>query len=73
VDEGPGIPPAHQSRIFDRFYRVDNSRSRRSGGAGLGLAVVQLLVAAHRGMVELHSAPGRTEFVVRLPVPSEAM
>jgi two-component system OmpR family sensor kinase len=73
VDEGPGIPSAHQSRIFDRFYRVDNSRSRRSGGAGLGLAVVQLLVAAHGGMVELHSAPGRTEFVVRLPVPSEAM
>jgi two-component system OmpR family sensor kinase len=72
VDEGPGIPPAHQSRIFDRFYRVDDSRSRRSGGAGLGLAVVQLLVAAHGGMVELHSAPGRTEFVVRLPVPSEA-
>jgi two-component system, OmpR family, sensor kinase len=70
VDEGPGIPPEHQSRIFDRFYRVDDSRSRRSGGAGLGLAVVQPLVAAHGGMVELHSTPGRTEFVVRLPVPS---
>jgi two-component system OmpR family sensor kinase len=72
VDEGPGIPPEHQSRIFDRFYRVDDSRSRRSGGAGLGLAVVQLLVAAHGGMVELHSIPGRTEFTVRLPVPTES-
>ena len=67
VDNGPGISPEHQARIFDRFYRVDDSRSRRNGGSGLGLAVVHMLVAAHRGTVHVASVPGRTEFTVRLP------
>jgi two-component system OmpR family sensor kinase len=66
-DTGPGIPPADQSRIFDRFYRVDDSRTRDRGGSGLGLAVVHSLVAAHGGTVELTSRPGATVFTVTLP------
>ncbi|MEV1117030.1 HAMP domain-containing sensor histidine kinase [Actinosynnema sp. NPDC049800] len=66
-DTGPGIPPADQSRIFDRFYRVDDSRTRDRGGSGLGLAVVHSLVAAHGGTVELTSRPGATAFTVTLP------
>ncbi|WNV81925.1 HAMP domain-containing sensor histidine kinase [Umezawaea sp. Da 62-37] len=67
VDSGPGIPAADQARIFDRFYRVDNSRARHRGGSGLGLAVVQSLVTAHGGTVEVDSGPGRTAFTIRLP------
>jgi two-component system, OmpR family, sensor kinase len=67
VDSGPGIPVEHQPRIFDRFYRADDSRARSNGGSGLGLAVVQMLVVAHGGTIELDSVPGRTAFTVRLP------
>jgi two-component system OmpR family sensor kinase len=67
VDYGPGIPADHQARIFDRFYRVDDSRARGNGGTGLGLAVVQMLVEAHGGTIEVESEPGRTAFTVRLP------
>jgi two-component system OmpR family sensor kinase len=67
ADTGPGIPPADRSRIFDRFYRVDDSRTRDRGGSGLGLAVVHSLVAAHGGTVELSSRPGSTVFTVTLP------
>ncbi|WP_238412684.1 sensor histidine kinase [Saccharothrix deserti] len=66
-DAGPGIAPADQARIFDRFYRVDDSRTRDRGGSGLGLAVVHSLVAAHGGTVELTSRPGSTVFAVGLP------
>ncbi|HEX8864276.1 MAG TPA: HAMP domain-containing sensor histidine kinase [Lentzea sp.] len=66
-DTGPGIPEADQARIFDRFYRVDNSRTRQRGGSGLGLAVVQSLVEAHGGTIELTSRPGSTVFTIRLP------
>jgi two-component system OmpR family sensor kinase len=66
-DTGPGIPEADQARIFDRFYRVDNSRTRQRGGSGLGLAVVQSLVQAHGGTVTLTSHPGSTTFTIRLP------
>jgi two-component system OmpR family sensor kinase len=69
VDNGPGIAAQHQPRIFDRFYRVDGSRSRGQGGTGLGLAVVHMLVVAHGGTVELASEPGRTALTVRLPTP----
>jgi two-component system, OmpR family, sensor kinase len=68
ADTGPGIPDEHQARIFDRFYRVDDSRSRRSGGTGLGLAVVEMLVSAHGGTITVESEPGRTVFTVRFPV-----
>jgi two-component system OmpR family sensor kinase len=67
TDTGPGIPSADQARIFDRFYRVDDSRARNRGGSGLGLAVVHSLIAAHGGTVELTSEPGRTTFTIRLP------
>ncbi|GHH60316.1 sensor histidine kinase [Lentzea cavernae] len=66
-DTGPGIPAADQARIFDRFYRVDDSRTRQRGGSGLGLAVVQSLVEAHGGTIELASRPGSTVFTIRLP------
>jgi two-component system OmpR family sensor kinase len=67
VDNGPGIPADHQARIFDRFYRVDDSRARRNGGSGLGLAVVHMLIAAHGGTIRVDSESGRTTFTVRLP------
>jgi two-component system, OmpR family, sensor kinase len=67
MDTGPGIPPGHHARIFDRFYRVDDSRARRNGGSGLGLAVVHMLIDAHGGTIRVDSQPGRTVFTVRLP------
>jgi two-component system OmpR family sensor kinase len=66
-DTGPGIPEADQARIFDRFYRVDDSRTRQRGGSGLGLAVVQSLVQAHGGTITVASRPGATTFTIRLP------
>ncbi|WP_433267674.1 sensor histidine kinase [Actinosynnema sp. CS-041913] len=66
-DSGPGIPTADQHRIFDRFYRVDNSRTRDRGGSGLGLAVAHSLVAAHGGTITLESHPGATTFTIRIP------
>ncbi len=58
ADTGVGIPPNELPHVFDRFYRVDRSRSRATGGAGLGLAVVKYLVEAHGGRVWVRSAPG---------------
>jgi heavy metal sensor kinase len=54
-DTGPGIPAAHRDRIFDRFYRVDRSRSREEGGVGLGLAIARWAIAANGGQIELTS------------------
>ncbi|MEV0827476.1 sensor histidine kinase [Nonomuraea rubra] len=68
ADEGPGLAPGEASRVFDRFYRADGSRARATGGAGLGLAIVRSIVAAHGGRVELRSAPGQgAAFEIRLP------
>jgi signal transduction histidine kinase len=68
TDEGPGMDPADAGRAFERFYRVDTSRTRSAGGTGLGLAIVSSLVAAHGGSVELTTAPGEgASFTVRLP------
>lgn len=58
ADQGIGISPEHQSRVFERFYRIDQSRSRADGGAGLGLAIVKWAVGRMRGTVELDSVPG---------------
>ncbi|MBL9134362.1 MAG: hypothetical protein JNK85_00775 [Verrucomicrobiales bacterium] len=67
-DAGRGIAPEHQPRLFDRFYRVDVSRSRDQGGAGLGLAIVKTLVEAHGGRIEVASQLGKgSTFTVRLP------
>jgi len=57
-DDGPGIPKEKHNRIFERFFRVDEHRSRQLGGTGLGLAIVKHLVQAHGGRIELESAPG---------------
>jgi two-component system OmpR family sensor kinase len=57
-DHGPGIAPEHAARVFERFYRVDASRTRESGGAGLGMAIVAAIVEAHHGRVELAPTPG---------------
>ncbi|HMO10117.1 MAG TPA: HAMP domain-containing sensor histidine kinase, partial [Actinotalea sp.] len=57
-DHGPGIAPEHAGRVFERFYRVDAARGRESGGAGLGLAIVSAIVAAHAGDVTLSSTDG---------------
>nr|BFE76783.1 hypothetical protein GCM10020092_100840 [Actinoplanes digitatis] len=66
TDEGPGIPAELQPHIFERFARGDGSRSREAGSTGLGLSIVHAVVTAHGGTVSVHSAPGRTEFTVRL-------
>ncbi|MEW1845959.1 HAMP domain-containing sensor histidine kinase [Nonomuraea angiospora] len=67
-DEGPGLSPEEEARVFDRFYRADASRARATGGAGLGLAIVRSIVTAHGGRVEVRSTPGKgAAFQVRLP------
>lgn len=66
-DDGPGIDPALHDELFARFARADRSRSRDTGGSGLGLSIVRALVLAHRGEITVHSTPGNTEFVVSLP------
>ena len=67
-DTGPGIAAEHLPRLFDRFYRADASRSRSSGGAGLGLAICKAIVKAHGGEITVESAPGAgAAFTVRLP------
>ena len=66
-DDGPGIPAGLQAEVFERFARADSSRSRKDGSTGLGLAIASAVVHAHHGSIALESAPGRTEFTVRLP------
>lgn len=67
-DNGPGIPEEDQKRIFDRFYRVDKSRSKDKGGSGLGLAIVKQILEAHKSKIQLHSKPGKgSGFSFRLP------
>jgi signal transduction histidine kinase len=67
-DNGSGIAPEHLPNVFERFYRVDRSRARATGGAGLGLAIVKQLVEAHGGRVWAESAPGQgARFSFTLP------
>jgi two-component system phosphate regulon sensor histidine kinase PhoR len=69
TDEGCGIPPEHLPRIFERFYVVDKSRSRKLGGTGLGLAIVKHIAQAHGGRVTVESTPGQgSTFTLHLPV-----
>lgn len=58
ADQGPGIPASERSKIFDRFYRLDNGRSREKGGTGLGLAITRAAVEAHNGSISLLENPG---------------
>jgi two-component system OmpR family sensor kinase len=68
TDNGPGIPADLQPHVFQRFARGDGSRSRTAGSTGLGLSIVDAVVAAHGGTVSVRSAPGRTTFTVTLPL-----
>jgi two-component system, OmpR family, phosphate regulon sensor histidine kinase PhoR len=67
-DTGPGIPREHHARLFERFYRVDDARSRDLGGTGLGLAIVKHLALANGGDVSVESEPGKgSRFIIALP------
>jgi two-component system, OmpR family, sensor histidine kinase SenX3 len=69
TDRGIGIAPQHQTRVFERFFRVDPARSRATGGTGLGLAIVKHVLANHGGHVRLWSSPGTgSTFTMCLPV-----
>lgn len=69
TDRGIGIPEGEQERVFERFYRADQARSRRTGGTGLGLSIVKHAVQRHGGEVTLWSRPGRgSTFTIRLPL-----
>jgi signal transduction histidine kinase len=68
IDQGQGIALQHQTRIFERFYRVDEARSRDTGGAGLGLSIVKTLIEMMGGRIEVYSQPGEgSTFTVLLP------
>lgn len=67
ADDGPGIPPEERRRVFERFTRVDQARDRPAGGAGLGLAIVGEVVAAHGGSVVVADSEVGARVVVRLP------
>ncbi|CAM3364874.1 HAMP domain-containing histidine kinase [Mycobacterium frederiksbergense] len=70
-DDGPGIPVGDRLRVFDRFVRLDEGRSRGAGGTGLGLAIVSEIVAAHHGQVRIEDRPGGgTRAVVQLSAAS---
>ena len=68
-DTGRGIAPEHQTRVFDRFYRVDEGRARAQGGNGLGLSISRAIVEAHGGTISLTSTPG-TGTRVEIEIPS---
>jgi signal transduction histidine kinase len=68
-DSGCGIPLHHQSRVFDRFYRVDEARSRATGGSGLGLSIVKTLIEGMNGQVSVSSKPNEgSTFTITLPL-----
>jgi two-component system phosphate regulon sensor histidine kinase PhoR len=68
IDHGPGIARQHLPRLTERFYRVDDARSRENGGTGLGLAIVKHIVERHRGSLDIASTPGvGTVVTVELP------
>ena len=67
-DDGEGFDPIHIPRITERFYRIDNHRSRAMGGTGLGLAIAKHIVNRHRGRFRIETEPGRGScFTVILP------
>lgn len=71
IDDGPGIPTEQRERVFERFVRLDESRTRSSGGTGLGLPIVAQIVHAHRGTVSVDEGPGGGALLrVRLPLPT---
>jgi two-component system sensor histidine kinase VicK len=72
ADEGPGIPEEELTRIFERFYRMDKTRSRKLGGSGLGLPIANTIVEAHGGRIEAESRVGEgTSMSICLPLISD--
>jgi len=72
IDTGPGIAPEHREQVFERFYRVDESRARELGGTGLGLAIARWAVEIHGGHIELETEPGQgSVFRIVLPHSTE--
>jgi two-component system sensor histidine kinase SenX3 len=72
-DNGIGIAATERRRIFRRFYQVDQRLSRETGGVGLGLSIVALIVSGHRGRLDVTSEPGHgSTFVIRLPIAKES-
>jgi signal transduction histidine kinase len=72
-DDGPGVRPADRGRIFDRFVRLDDSRTRHDGGTGLGLSICREIVHGHGGTLDVGESPaGGARFEVRLPLPADA-
>ena len=72
ADQGPGIAPEHIPRLTERFYRVDDHRSRHLGGTGLGLAIVKHILNRHRGLMTIESEPGiGSTFTVQVPMSIE--
>lgn len=71
-DDGLGIPPEHQARIFERFTRLDEARARDTGGAGLGLAIAHRITALHHGTLTLNPTVSGAHFTVRLPADPDA-
>ncbi|MFF4531276.1 ATP-binding protein [Streptomyces sp. NPDC001407] len=69
TNDGPPIEPADREKIFERFARLDDARSRDDGGAGLGLPIARDIAAIHKGTLTVLGAPGATTFRARLPVP----
>jgi two-component system OmpR family sensor kinase len=67
IDHGQGIPEPLRSKVFERFYRADNSRNRSTGGSGLGLAIAKSIVTAHQGQIRVEETPdGGSTFVIEL-------
>ncbi len=72
IDDGIGIPETDQERIFDRFYRVDSARHKKTGGSGLGLSLVKKIIERHEGDIEVESALGEgTKMIIVLPLSEE--
>ena len=74
IDQGPGLSPADAERVFERFYRADASRSRASGGVGLGLSIAAAIVEAHGGLMRVATSVGHgTTFSIELPLGSNGL
>ncbi|WP_329246080.1 HAMP domain-containing histidine kinase [Streptomyces sp. NBC_01478] len=73
LDDGPGIPPEHHQRIFERFSRLDDARTRDDGGAGLGLAIAERIATTHQGTLTLAPSPQGAHFLLHLPTSADRL